>query len=144
MSVTWLLGKFCSAFFVCVCIWRIISVTCCFLEILVFSVVDFFFFFSSRRRHTRSTRDWSSDVCSSDLTWRLELSCPLSAGSLASRTCARSFLSHASPPLAGRSLPVHRGRRRRRPPRRARCDRPARPRGRDRVPPHGRSRRRSG
>src|SRR5207247_8283014 len=26
-----------------------------------------YFFFSSRRRHTRSTRDWSSDVCSSDL-----------------------------------------------------------------------------
>src|SRR5690349_21522565 len=25
------------------------------------------FFFSSRRRHTRSLRDWSSDVCSSDL-----------------------------------------------------------------------------
>src|SRR5438105_5134804 len=25
------------------------------------------FFFSSRRRHTRSPRDWSSDVCSSDL-----------------------------------------------------------------------------
>src|SRR5699024_11660190 len=25
------------------------------------------FFFSSRRRHTRSNRDWSSDVCSSDL-----------------------------------------------------------------------------
>src|SRR5207247_6873748 len=25
------------------------------------------FLFSSRRRHTRSTRDWSSDVCSSDL-----------------------------------------------------------------------------
>src|SRR5438105_8366253 len=25
------------------------------------------FFFSSRRRHTRSTRDWSSDVCSSDI-----------------------------------------------------------------------------
>src|SRR5216683_4674330 len=25
------------------------------------------FFFSSRRRHTRSERDWSSDVCSSDL-----------------------------------------------------------------------------
>src|SRR5699024_11703089 len=32
------------------------------------SVVYFlFFFFSSRRRHTRSKRDWSSDVCSSDL-----------------------------------------------------------------------------
>src|SRR3712207_7605386 len=26
-----------------------------------------FFFFSSRRRHTRYWRDWSSDVCSSDL-----------------------------------------------------------------------------
>src|SRR5690349_25179468 len=27
-----------------------------------------YFFFSSRRRHTRSLRDWSSDVCSSDLS----------------------------------------------------------------------------
>src|SRR5699024_11896570 len=27
----------------------------------------YFFFFSSRRRHTISKRDWSSDVCSSDL-----------------------------------------------------------------------------
>src|SRR5690606_40367532 len=32
---------------------------CCWLLI--------FFFFSSRRRHTRFSRDWSSDVCSSDL-----------------------------------------------------------------------------
>src|SRR6266550_6005617 len=31
----------------------------------------FFFFFSSRRRHTRCSRDWSSDVCSSDLAQRL-------------------------------------------------------------------------
>src|SRR5216683_3492172 len=30
-------------------------------------LIFFFFFFSSRRRHTRSDRDWSSDVCSSDL-----------------------------------------------------------------------------
>src|SRR3989442_2828904 len=30
-----------------------------------------FFFFSSRRRHTRCGRDWSSDVCSSDLFLRL-------------------------------------------------------------------------
>src|SRR2546422_6670763 len=29
--------------------------------------VSFSFFFSSRRRHTRCSRDWSSDVCSSDL-----------------------------------------------------------------------------
>src|SRR5687768_18116070 len=28
----------------------------------------FIFFFSSRRRHTRCSRDWSSDVCSSDLS----------------------------------------------------------------------------
>src|SRR5256884_4549230 len=28
------------------------------------------FFFSSRRRHTRCSRDWSSDVCSSDLSER--------------------------------------------------------------------------
>src|SRR2546421_5457221 len=36
---------------------------------LRYSVISFvfFFFFSSRRRHTRSDRDWSSDVCSSDL-----------------------------------------------------------------------------
>src|SRR3989449_11171747 len=30
-------------------------------------VARVFFFFSSRRRHTRCSRDWSSDVCSSDL-----------------------------------------------------------------------------
>src|SRR5690554_7071515 len=29
--------------------------------------MDHLFFFSSRRRHTRCGRDWSSDVCSSDL-----------------------------------------------------------------------------
>src|SRR5699024_11645406 len=33
----------------------------------LFTSVHMFFFFSSRRRHTRSKRDWSSDVCSSDL-----------------------------------------------------------------------------
>src|SRR2546422_4919301 len=30
-------------------------------------LIFLFFFFSSRRRHTRCSRDWSSDVCSSDL-----------------------------------------------------------------------------
>src|SRR5699024_2936732 len=33
----------------------------------IFRYFSLFFFFSSRRRHTRSKRDWSSDVCSSDL-----------------------------------------------------------------------------
>src|SRR5699024_11992460 len=32
-----------------------------------YSIPILFFFFSSRRRHTISKRDWSSDVCSSDL-----------------------------------------------------------------------------
>src|SRR2546429_3967286 len=34
------------------------------------SSIIVFFFFSSRRRHTRCSRDWSSDVCSSDLAVR--------------------------------------------------------------------------
>src|SRR6185503_10259632 len=33
---------------------------------LISSEIQVFFFFSSRRRHTRCSRDWSSDVCSSD------------------------------------------------------------------------------
>src|SRR5207253_5565503 len=40
----------------------------CFLLMCFF--LFFFFFFSSRRRHTRWPRDWSSDVCSSDLLLR--------------------------------------------------------------------------
>src|SRR5690349_22111425 len=45
----------------------------CMVDVVIFYVFVFviffffFFFFSSRRRHTRSLRDWSSDVCSSDL-----------------------------------------------------------------------------
>src|SRR3712207_7451300 len=38
-----------------------------------------FFFFSSRRRHTRYWRDWSSDVCSSDLYFTPE---QISSGAL--------------------------------------------------------------
>src|SRR6266542_6513654 len=40
--------------------------------IYVIMIEDFkvFFFFLSRRRHTRCYRDWSSDVCSSDLILR--------------------------------------------------------------------------
>src|SRR5699024_11879787 len=46
-----------------------------FLSVFLFC---FFFFFSSRRRHTRSKRDWSSDVCSSDLlSFGLAISPPL-------------------------------------------------------------------
>src|SRR5438128_4106128 len=38
-----------------------------FFSVFFFYFLFFFFFFSSRRRHTRCYRDWSSDVCSSDL-----------------------------------------------------------------------------
>src|SRR6266536_1389905 len=39
-----------------------------FPEVGNLGLLFFLFFFSSRGRHTRSTRDWSSDVCSSDLS----------------------------------------------------------------------------
>src|SRR5204863_3943937 len=47
-----------------------LSSSCVFLFASSLSSFFFFFvfFFSSRRRHTRSLRDWSSDVCSSDLS----------------------------------------------------------------------------
>src|SRR6266542_4165113 len=51
----------------------------------------FFFFFSSRRRHTRCYRDWSSDVCSSDLDggrW-VELRMPILLGGHAPETGLR-------------------------------------------------------
>src|SRR2546426_5219216 len=38
------------------------------MSLQVDCVSCFFFFFSSRRRHTRLQGDWSSDVCSSDLS----------------------------------------------------------------------------
>src|SRR5205085_6124428 len=41
-----------------------------YLYVFVFFCFFFFFFFSSRRRHTRFDCDWSSDVCSSDLSRR--------------------------------------------------------------------------
>src|SRR5699024_11923879 len=41
------------------------------------------FFFSSRRRHTRSKRDWSSDVCSSDLTMAILIPTPVAIPILA-------------------------------------------------------------
>src|SRR5699024_4847913 len=64
---------------------------------------DLRFFFSSRRRHTRSKRDWSSDVCSSDLPGpqiaqvQLDLSQEQSLRRFANRhTAVRD--KHASPP----------------------------------------------
>src|SRR2546421_3708799 len=49
---------------------------------------SFYFFFSSRRRHTRSDRDWSSDVCSSDL---VESVAKWNQGSVSSQLQERKF-----------------------------------------------------
>src|SRR6266699_7070489 len=61
-----------------------------------------FFFFSSRRRHTRCGRDWSSDVCSSDLRacWS-----PRASGSRAGSSASRPWTASpsSSPPPPGRS-----------------------------------------
>src|SRR5215469_15579881 len=58
------------------------------------------FFFSSRRRHTRSLRDWSSDVCSSDLgdprRTRTILSC-----------CPATFALGSGSALAALACPGH-------------------------------------
>src|SRR5256885_3404846 len=49
---------------------RIITVSNSLLykDLIDLVVIFYFFFFSSRRRHTRLQGDWSSDVCSSDLS----------------------------------------------------------------------------
>src|SRR5690606_39713997 len=56
-----------------------------------------FFFFSSRRRHTRFSRDWSSDVCSSDLECRVSRaassrSCVISAMRISFRDETRQLM----------------------------------------------------
>src|SRR5206468_7158122 len=56
------------------------------------------FFFSSRRRHTSSDRDWSSDVCSSDLVWEAAVPSPA-----AERPVKAPALSHAQITVDGRA-----------------------------------------
>src|SRR2546429_8387156 len=67
-------------------------------------MISFFFFFSSRRRHTRCSRDWSSDVCSSDLLWLLALSVAL--GVALGATGLREKLFRKSDATTIRSLAV--------------------------------------
>src|SRR2546422_148373 len=67
----------------------------------------FLFFFSSRRRHTRCSRDWSSDVCSSDLSSTAGTSSarsrkPISGSGTSTRT---SRLADASYPTASVTRP---------------------------------------
>src|SRR6266496_4247205 len=56
----------------------------------------FFFFFSSRRRHTRSLRDWSSDVCSSDLDGRKRALAPVDRRRRHAHRCPRSCAAGAA------------------------------------------------
>src|SRR5207249_9776787 len=53
-------------------------------------------FFSSRRRHTRSKRDWSSDVCSSDLISGSPSLIEVTGGLVASTDLARDRALHAA------------------------------------------------
>ena len=53
---------------------------------IIIIIILIFFFFSSRRRHTRYWRDWSSDVCSSDLSFIL-LELYQKSGIKYSKTC---------------------------------------------------------
>src|SRR6266513_1947966 len=48
-------------------IFVVLLLTILFIFLIFMYLIVIFFFFSSRRRHTISKRDWSSDVCSSDL-----------------------------------------------------------------------------
>src|SRR5207302_4288777 len=66
------------------------------------------FFFSSRRRHTRFSRDWSSDVCSSDLTVRGKASANLKNA----RKNAPSVGPRLQNPLLKRLRSVGKGRKR--------------------------------
>src|SRR3712207_8054760 len=63
--------------------------------------ISFFFFFSSRRRHTRYWRDWSSDVCSSDLTSELDTFAQLALKARTQKISSVSFV----PPVISTSSP---------------------------------------
>src|SRR5690606_40334387 len=65
-----------------------------------------FFFFSSRRRHTRFSRDWSSDVCSSDLALRIST---MADSSLIARKIADMHVVAGAAPalIAAVGTPAH-------------------------------------
>src|ERR1035438_10565384 len=67
--------------------------------VIPYARVDRVFFFSSRRRHTRCLSDWSSDVCSSDLSvfcFLLSLE-PPSNGRCAGQLCPAPMSSPCTP-----------------------------------------------
>src|SRR2546422_1588703 len=74
---------------------------------IIIVVVFIFFFFSSRRRHTRCSRDWSSDVCSSDLVIVREITPTISVRGIILTDGAPLPFGQIRPP----SLPVFPARR---------------------------------
>src|SRR5438445_9985005 len=62
-----------------------------------------FFFFSSRRRHTRYWRDWSSDVCSSDLANATAVGQGATTGVNATAVGQNAFANSASTALGQNS-----------------------------------------
>src|SRR5699024_12402651 len=68
------------------------------------------FFFSSRRRHTRSKRDWSSDVCSSDLPQSkafLQILLYIPSGLLQRKTFGPYSENNPQPAAIPKLLPVY-------------------------------------
>src|SRR5256885_3608960 len=65
-----------------------------------------FFFFSSRRRHTRLQGDWSSDVCSSDLSALIRQRAPRGRRKRRCPPAANSSLPQCSRPIAAPVLRV--------------------------------------
>src|SRR5690606_40597638 len=58
------------------------------------------FFFSSRRRHTRFSRDWSSDVCSSDLAWIIASAVIFALGVVVTQATEQPLIPLLAPALA--------------------------------------------
>src|SRR5207253_5039692 len=65
-----------------------------------------FFFFSSRRRHTRWPRDWSSDVCSSDLSGTLNTAAAYVASDIA-ESVLKPIIGRERPHIEGNSHRFH-------------------------------------
>src|SRR3712207_9326981 len=66
------------------------------------------FFFSSRRRHTRYWRDWSSDVCSSDLSYTADPNGVGPSTSFRGSPAQKAFPDPSSIRHLGREIPIAR------------------------------------
>src|SRR3546814_9146585 len=57
-----------------------------------------FFFFKQKTAYEMRISDWSSDVCSSDLTWFYVLGCGIGVFIGPAQTASRSFMARVAPP----------------------------------------------